>query len=158
MKKEISRKDRTAFQFGEVFNFDVMTYHITGSVYPVKRKIVLEKDFYPAIREAAYKCGWLYHRIETVDQRGQPDILVTNGSEYWFIEVKVLHKSKLVDLQEDLKWQFGQLGFMARCFQNRTHYILAVIADRSNKGASVLFLMQDEVFQRFGEPSFIKAL
>lgn len=86
----------------------------------------MERDIYPRIKAAAEKTSWLYHRLETANMDGMPDILVTKGAEYWFIEVKILRKKALNCVAKDLKWQFGQLAFMQRCLWNKTRYLLMI--------------------------------
>lgn len=84
------------------------------------------KDMYPYLKRRIEEAGWQYYRVDTVDQSGFPDILVTRKAEYWLIEVKILRKSRLIDLKEDLTWQFGQIGFMRKALLRNTNYLLAV--------------------------------
>lgn len=94
------------------------------------------KDMYPYIKAQAQKFGWKYMRVETSDQDGFPDILLVRGSEYWFIEAKILKKKALVSLLDDLNWQFGQIGFMKRALTKRLRYILAVA-----KGKEIVYIL-----------------
>ena len=106
--------------------YNVLGSDLQGVIVPCKSLISRESDFYPCLKKESEDQGWFYNRVETTDQRGFPDILVLRGEEYWLIEVKRLHKSKLVVIEDDLSWQFGQIAFLKTCYRLRINYLLIV--------------------------------
>lgn len=111
--------------------YSVLGSTLQGRICPCSVTVTKEHDYYAVIRRAAEAKNWLYNRLETTDKRGMPDIIVTRGPEYWFIEVKRLRKKKLVTIEDDLTWQFGQLAFMKNCYRNRSRYILIVVKEKT---------------------------
>lgn len=109
--------------------YNVLGSPLQGIIIPCKGIIQKEQEYYAVIKRAAESCNWLYNRIDTCDKRGMPDILVSRGPEYWYIEVKRLKKKELVCIEDDLTWQFGQLAFLKSCMRNRSRYILVVVKE-----------------------------
>jgi len=87
----------------------------------------LEKHSYTYIKKMFNT--WKFHRIETDNQDGFPDILMFKQDRYLLIEAKRLKKKKLNKLEDDLTWQFGQLGFAKRAFTKNLSYIIVVVKD-----------------------------
>lgn len=107
-------------------------YNVLGTVFrtvwlKLGRTVRIETELYPYIKNTVQANGYMYNRIETPAQDGVPDILITQGMSYSWIEVKRLTKPKLQVVEDDLKWQFGQLGFLKRCAHSKTAYVLAVV-------------------------------
>lgn len=90
-----------------------------------------ESSVYKALTELAQEKGWRRFRIETKDQQGFPDMLFVRRGEYWLVEAKMLHKARLVYVEDDLVWQFGQLAFMNRALHYGNPYALVVAKGRS---------------------------
>ena len=86
----------------------------------------LEKDVYDYLKRITTAAEYKYSRIETVGQDGFPDILIMKNHEYCLIEAKRLKKKRLVILEDDLEWQFGQIGFAVRALTTGLDYVLAV--------------------------------
>ena len=112
-------------------------------VLPVSKPIRLETAVYKFIKE--HFIGWDCRRMETPDQDGFPDVLLMKGKEYILIEAKVLKKKKLVSVADDIKYEFGQLAFMARSFTKGRPYLLAV-----GKGTQVAFIGKKETLKHIG--------
>ena len=89
------------------------------------------------------KAGWKYLRVDTVNQMGFPDILLLKGSDYWQIEAKILRKKKLVSLEDDLKWQFGQIGYFKRALSLNLNYMLVVA-----KGNNIAYIKGENNVQQ----------
>ena len=107
------------------------TYDVFGVCYActeahARTTFDREFDVYPRLKEAFESCGWLFNRVETAQKDGFPDIIVAKGDDYFFVEVKMLHKRVLKDIAEDLKWQFGQLAFLKKADMRGVHYLLVV--------------------------------
>ena len=85
------------------------------------------KDMYPYLKSMFSK--WKWHRIDTTNQIGFPDILLLRGGSYILIEAKILKKKQLNSIENDLVFQPGQLPFMKRSLTLRLDYILAVAKD-----------------------------
>lgn len=111
--------------------YNVLGAPLVGIIRPVGATISTELAFYPHLKRAAENYDWNYFRLETAGKDGMADVLVTNGAKYSFIEVKRLKKKALKSVEDDLTWQFGQLAFMKKCLRNKTHYILAIVNERS---------------------------
>lgn len=92
----------------------------------VSTSIEKELSVYRYIKVRAPLYLWRYVRLENKFQSGIPDIMLFRGNDYWLIECKVLHKKNLVALQDDLKWQYGQLAFAVDSLKRRMKYMLAV--------------------------------
>lgn len=92
----------------------------------VRGAVKVETDIYPKLKRIVERYGWMFNRIETANQDGMPDILITRGKEYWQIEVKKLHKPKLIDPITDLTWQFGQLAYFKKMLARKSNYMLVV--------------------------------
>lgn len=106
------------------FNHELTCYHEkVGSWFK------LENDSYSYIKHVFQAKGWKYHRIDTVNAQGFPDILLLKGPIYLSIESKRLKKKQLNSIENDLKWQFGQLGYMKRSLSLELNYILSVVKD-----------------------------
>lgn len=65
--------------------------------------------------------------METQGQDGFPDILMLRGPEYLLIESKRLKTKKLVTIEDNLKFEFGQLPFAKRAFTLNLSYLLVVV-------------------------------
>lgn len=85
-----------------------------------------EKDSYTYMRSLTTKAGYKYLRIDTTGQIGFPDILILKEKDYCLIEAKRLDNKKLVVLEDNLKWQYGQVAFAVRSFTLNLSYVLAV--------------------------------
>lgn len=95
------------------------------SVIETNKNFKLEiPDVYPWLK-GHYK-GWKFMRTETPDQRGMPDLLLLQGDKYLMIEAKVLKQKKLVSIEDNLHWQFGQIAFMKRAITLGLSYKLVV--------------------------------
>lgn len=70
--------------------------------------------------------GCLYCRLEEKLQQGTPDIMIFGPTDYLLIEAKILRKKALTDIVTDLKWQPGQLAFMADALKYKLPYALLV--------------------------------
>lgn len=103
--------------FGQLF-------HCT--VIQLPNPIKLETDVYKWIKKFVQSEGWKYSRIDTTDQQGWPDITVLRKQEYNLIEGKLLKKKRLVDVADDIEFEFGQLPFMVRSSKLKINYTLAV--------------------------------
>ena len=97
----------------------------------VQSKSVFNKEMavYPKLKTVFEKDGWLFNRVETGGKDGIPDIFIAKGDDYYFIEVKMLHKKALKNVADDLKWQFGQLAFLKKAAMKKIHYILLVVKE-----------------------------
>lgn len=95
----------------------------------------LETSVYDYVKKAANAKGWRYIRVDTLNQQGFPDIILLRGREYFFVEGKLLKKAALRSIEDDLEWQFGQVGFMYRAISCGNPYVLAVA-----KGHTIAFL------------------
>lgn len=133
--------------------YNVLGSPLHGVVAPCRGTISREADYYSVIKRAAESRNWLYNRIETCDKRGMPDIFVTRGSEYWYVEVKRLRKKNLQSIEDDLHWQFGQLAFLKNCMRNRSRYILVVAHTNS-----ALWLKGEYQDEHIDYPDFVKQL
>lgn len=92
----------------------------TSSSFP------LERDAYAYIKRLSSANKYRYIRVETIGQDGFPDILMLQGTEYLLNEIKRLKKKRLVSIEDDLEWQFGQLGFAVRSMTMGMSYVLSV--------------------------------
>lgn len=90
------------------------------------------------LKKITRNAGWKYLRVDTTNQMGFPDILLLKKKTYWQIEAKILRKKKLVSLEDDLKWQFGQIGYMKRALTLNLNYMLVV-----GKESSIAFIKGD---------------
>lgn len=133
--------------------YNVLGVPLVGKIYRTRGRASLEKDAYGAIKRAAEKLGWLYNRIETASMDGMPDIFVSRGHEYAYIEVKRLKLQRLRVIEDQLDWQYGQLAFMKRCSRNGSHYLLMVV-----KGHEVAVYKEqtDERIEAWNYPDFIR--
>jgi len=116
------------------------SYTMLGIELAVKEVTVgsffrLESDIYNYLKRTTTSGGYKYQRMETVDQDGFPDVLLFKQEEYCLIEAKRLQKKFLASLEDDLKWQFGQIGFAVRCFTLNMDYLLVV--GKANKLAFI---------------------
>lgn len=109
--------------FNKTYNF--FGHELVCKDYETSSWFKLETDGYKCIKKTF--SDFKYHRIDTVDQKGFPDILLLKGSEYLLIEGKRLKKKKLVKLEDDLTWQYGQLGFAKRAFTLGLTYMIFVV-------------------------------
>jgi len=87
----------------------------------------LEEDSYNFIKKKTNKAGWSFNRIDTTNQIGFPDILIVKEQAYCLIEVKRLKKKSLKLLEDDLVWQFGQIGFACSALKQKQNYVLSVV-------------------------------
>ena len=95
----------------------------------------LEKQLTNFLSRLTRKAGWKYLRIDTTDQQGFPDILLLKRDTYWQIEAKLLKKKRLVSLENDLRYEFGQVAYMKRAFTLGLNYMLVV-----SKGSKIAFI------------------
>lgn len=94
-------------------------------------KFKLEADSYTYLKRKANNAGTRYIRVDTVNQIGFPDILLLRQDEYCMIEVKRLKRKKLVSLENNLDWQYGQVAFALRAIKLKESYALAVVVDNT---------------------------
>lgn len=78
------------------------------------------------LRDRARLGGWKFHKIDTINQMGFPDVLLLKGVDYWLIECKRLKKKALNNLADDLAWQPGQLSYFKRSLTLNLNYVLTV--------------------------------
>jgi len=103
------------------FDIELVCFSIeTSSMFKV------EKDSYTYLKRLSTTNGYKYYRIDTAGQIGFPDILLLKEREYCLIEVKRLENKNLVSLEDNLKWQYGQIAFALRSFKLNLDYLLAV--------------------------------
>jgi hypothetical protein len=91
----------------------------------------LESKVYAYLKTLTRQDHWKFLRVDTTDQKGFPDILLLKQRTYWQIEAKLLKKKQLVSLEDDLHWQFGQVGYMKRALTLNLNYMLVVAKDTS---------------------------
>lgn len=115
--------------------YDLMSLGLIVEVIDISFKFRLEIDIYAYIKRLTQLAGFKYHRIDTVNQQGFPDILLLKNDDYCLIEAKMLKKKKLVSLEDDLEWQFGQIAYAVRAVTLEHDYLLAV--GRHNKLALI---------------------
>jgi hypothetical protein len=109
-------------------NYSFFGNNVRCVVVETNKRFKLEvPDVYPWVKE--YYKGWKFLRTETPDQRGMPDLLLLQGDKYLMIEAKVLKQKKLVKLEDNLTWQFGQIAFMKRALTLGLSYKLVVAKD-----------------------------
>ena len=104
----------------------------TAVVCLAKRTTVVfskESNIYSYLKRLSQNAGWKFLRVDTTNQMGFPDILLLKGNTYWQIEAKLLKKKKLVTIEDDLKFQFGQLAYMKRALTLNLNYALVVAKD-----------------------------
>lgn len=89
----------------------------TGTVFLKEQKI------YDYISRATH---YNYNRIETSGQDGFPDILLLGVNDYTLIEAKIARKVHLDSIEDDLKWQFGQLGRFKKALTRHQNYRVVV--------------------------------
>lgn len=87
------------------------------------------------IKRVSQKSGWKCLKIDTTGQIGFPDNLLLKRATYWQIEAKLLKKKKLVSIEDDLRYQFGQIAYMKRAFTLGLNYMLVV-----GKGHKIAFI------------------
>jgi len=102
---------------------NVVNTHIIHTDY----KFIKETQCYDFINRYTPYCKTI--RVDTTDQKGFPDQIILNGDEYLMIESKLLKRKKLVDLKDNLEWQYGQLAFFKRCLTTSRCYLLCVAKD-----------------------------
>lgn len=102
-----------------------------------------EQKIYEFITKLATKQNWKAVRVDTVGQIGFPDMLLLKSDCYWQIEAKQLKKSKLLSLEDDISWEFGQFAYMKRALSLNLNYILAV-----SKGNKLAIIKGDYCEQR----------
>lgn len=98
----------------------VCDYYQTGEYFKK------ETDIYNYI---ARNTSYFFYRTETVGQDGFPDVLLLRGGFYAQIEAKMLRKKQLLRIENDLKFEFGQLPYMQRAFRLGLNYFLVVAKD-----------------------------
>lgn len=103
----------------------------------------LETKVYDCLKSKLTGKGYNYYRIDTKAQMGFPDILALKGDSYCLIEAKILKKAKLVSLEDDLEWQFGQIAFALRAFSLDLNYLIAV-----GKGSSLVLIGKEKTICR----------
>jgi hypothetical protein len=81
-------------------------------------------DMYPYLKK--YCNTWKFQRIDTTNQIGFPDILLLKKGDYVLMEAKILKKKQLNSIEDDLKFEFGQIAFMKRSLTLGLSYILVV--------------------------------
>lgn len=97
-----------------------------GHISPYRGSLSSEACLYKHIKSKVAKKGWLYTRIETKDKIGFPDIFLCKSQDFYLIEAKKLYKKKLVSIEKDLCWQYGQLAFFMECLQKKSPIVLMV--------------------------------
>lgn len=90
--------------------------------------------------------GWKFNRIDTQRQQGFPDCLILKEDRYLLLECKQLKRKKLVSLEDNLTWQFGQLSFAERAFEHRLTYLITVA-----KGNEMAFIGKAECLKQIKE-------
>lgn len=105
------------------------------------------------IIDRANKQGWKCIPIETEDKRGFPDLLLLRAKEYWQIEVKHLKKKQLITIQDDLRWQKGQLPYMKRALTLDLNYMLAV-----GKDNQIAFIKGENNAKRSDYPDYTRLI
>ncbi len=106
--------------------YDVFGYGLVGVSCSHKATFNRETELYHVVQNAAQAHGWEYCRIENKLQNGTPDIFLFRAHDYWLIEAKMLRKTLLRSIEDDLKWQPGQLTFMLRALRSKANYMLIV--------------------------------
>lgn len=94
-----------------------------------------ERDIYKIIQRLSQAAGWKFIRVDTESQMGFPDVLLLKKDTYWQIEAKQLKNKKLVSLEDNLQWEFGQIAYMTRSIALGLNYMLAV-----SKGNQLAFI------------------
>lgn len=113
-----------------------------------------ETKIYTFLKNRASKLNWHYSRIDTDGQIGFPDILLLKKSTYWQIEAKLLKKKSLKNIQDDLRWQFGQLAYMKQALTLGLNYMLVV-----SKNNTIAFIMQGGLNNDITDyPDFVRLL
>ena len=102
-------------------------------VIDTNKQFKLETATYDYIKKR-YKT-WKYLKVDTLNQIGFPDVLLLNGYQYLLIEAKLLKKKQLNSIEDDLKFEFGQLPFMKNALRLGLAYMLVVA--KNNKIAFI---------------------
>lgn len=108
---------------------------VVCKVVQTATEFLREDKIYEVIKRLSRNDGWAYRRVDTTNQMGFPDILLLKGQTYWQIEAKILKKKELVSIEDDLTWQFGQLGYLQTSVSKGLNYMLAV-----GKGSKLAFI------------------
>lgn len=109
--------------------YSLLGVDLVCDILHTKSTFRLEKDSYDFLKRITTNAGYKYSRIETIGQDGFPDVLIMKQDEYCMIEAKRLKKKRLVRLEDDLEWQFGQIGFAVRALTTGLNYVLVVCKD-----------------------------
>lgn len=109
-----------------------------GHISPYRGSLSSEACLYRHLKAKVTKNGWFYARIETKDKIGFPDIFLCKSQDFYLIEAKKLYKKKLVSIEKDLCWQYGQLAFFMECLQKKSPMVLMVGAP-----SAIIYLAAD---------------
>lgn len=107
-------------------NYTLFGAELVSWTIETNSSFVLEKDAYSYLKKVSTSSGYKYLRIDTVAQIGFPDILILKADTYCLIEAKRLERKNLEELENDLKWQYGQIAFAVRAFMLDLSYVLVV--------------------------------
>ncbi len=113
--------------------YDFFGRSISCRVIETDRQFSRETVTYSFIKQRW--ATWKYHRIDTTDQIGFPDVLLLKDYRALLIEGKLLKKKALKCIQDDIKFQPGQLPYMKRSLTLGLPYLLAV-----GKGNLIAFI------------------
>ena len=106
--------------------YNLFGHELTCKTIQVGSAFILERNVDHWVKNYFQPKGWSYNKIDTQRQHGFPDILLLRKSNYIMIEDKLLRKKQLLSLEDDLKWQFGQLAFAKRSLSRGNNYLLCV--------------------------------
>lgn len=133
--------------------YKLFNFTLVGETLRTKVKFKKESDIYKFLRPKVRKLGWKYLRVDTTNQIGFPDVLLLKEKEYWQLEAKLLKKKELLNLEDDLKWQYGQIAYMTTALSRNLNYILVVA-----KETTITFIKGDHNVQCPDYPDFIRRL
>lgn len=105
--------------------YDFFGVPLVCNVLRTSGTFALETDIYKFINKRTRNDA-LFKRVETTLQDGFPDIALFRGVEFLLIECKLLRKKRLVSVQDDLTFEYGQLPFMFNAVELKLNYALTV--------------------------------
>lgn len=106
--------------------YELFGQELVTKVLQAPAPFKLERDMYMFLKQVALEEGWKFLRVDTVDQQGFPDVLLLRGDEYLLIEAKLLKNKRLLDVADNLNFEFGQIPFAVRALKTGINYALAV--------------------------------